>query len=145
MRCLLAVAAGLFLIGIPLAADHGNGKGKAKGRYKDHGGPSVVAVDIFVGHDQRIVGDFLTGRPGSGLPPGLAKRGGDLPPGLMKQLYRKGHLPPGLEKKMYPFPVEVERRLSPLSPGLSRGYIDGRAVIYNRKTSAILDVFVPLD
>lgn len=143
MRRLVAVAAGLLFIGIPLAANHG--KGKAKGRYRGHDGPSVVAVDIFVGHDQRIVGDFLTGRPGSGLPPGLAKRGGDLPPGLMKQLYRKGHLPPGLEKKIYPFPVEVERRLSPLSPGLARGYIGGRAVIFNRRTSAILDVFVPLD
>jgi hypothetical protein len=71
----------------------------------------------------------------------LAKRGGNLPPGLEKQLRRKGHLPPGLAKKLVPFPVEVERRLPPLKSGLVRGLIQGRAVIYNLKTSLILDVF----
>ena len=37
-------------------------------------------------------------RTDSGLPPGLAKRGGNLPPGLEKKR-RAGNLPPGLEKK----------------------------------------------
>lgn len=145
MRRVVAVVAVLFLFGIPVAAGQGKGQGKAKGRYKNHGGPAVVAVDVFVDHDRPIIGDFLAGRSGGSLPPGLAKRGGNLPPGLAKQLYRKGHLPPGLEKKIYSFPVDIERRLSPLMPGLARGYIGGRAVIYNRKTSAILDVFIPLD
>jgi hypothetical protein len=76
------------------------------------------------------------------LPPGLAKRGGNLPPGLEKQLARKGHLPPGLEKKLVPFPVALERQLPPLKPGLLRGVIEGRAVIYNPKTSVIFDVLV---
>jgi len=75
------------------------------------------------------------------LPPGLAKRGGNLPPGLAKQLRRKGHLPPGLEKKVAVFPFDLERRLSPLKAGLVRGVIEGRAVIFNSKTSVILDVF----
>jgi hypothetical protein len=35
-----------------------------------------------------------------GLPPGIAKRGGDLPPGLQKHIDRTGHLPPGHEKRM---------------------------------------------
>ncbi len=35
-----------------------------------------------------------------GLPPGLAKRGGNLPPGLQKHLMERGQLPPGLQKKL---------------------------------------------
>ena len=79
--------------------------------------------------------------PAPPLPPGLAKRGGDLPPGLEKQLIRKGHLPPGLEKKLYPFPVELERRLPPLRPGLVRGIIGESAVILDNRTKVILDIF----
>ena len=79
----------------------------------------------------------------SSLPPGLAKRGGNLPPGLEKQLRRNGRLPPGLEKQLYPFPPELERRLPALPPDYGRAFIGGRAVIYNRSTSLILDVFVP--
>jgi hypothetical protein len=54
---------------------------------------------------------------------------------------RNGHLPPGLEKKVHPFPVELERRLPPLGPGLMRGIIGGRAVIIDKNASIILDVF----
>ena len=47
--------------------------------------------------------DIITGyyaNPSQGLPPGLAKRGGNLPPGLEKQLMRNGTLPPGLQKRL---------------------------------------------
>jgi hypothetical protein len=76
---------------------------------------------------------------GRGLPPGLAKRGGDLPPGLAKQLRRNGHLPPGLEKRFVPFPVEVERRLPPCPYGMRRGLIDGVAVMLNVRTGVVVD------
>lgn len=102
-----------------------------------------VAVDIFIGPDREIIEHYFVTNAGS-LPPGLAKRGGDLPPGLEKQLRKKGHLPPGLEKKIVPFPVELEGRLSPLKPDFGRGFIEGRAVIYNRKTSVIFDIFAVL-
>ena len=95
---------------------------------------------MFIGRDREVIHDYYVVHPGS-LPPGLAKRGGNLPSGLGKQLRRKGHLPPGLEKKIVPFPVAVERRLPPLRPGLVHGLIEGRAVIYNPKTSVLLDVF----
>jgi len=98
-----------------------------------------VAVDIFIGRDREIIHDYYVAQPG-GLPPGLAKRNGSLPPGLEKQLVRKGHLPPGLEKKLTPFPVALEHRLPPLKAGLVRGIVEGRAIIYNPKTSVILDV-----
>ncbi len=99
-----------------------------------------VGVDIFLGKDREIIRQYFHDHAGS-LPPGLAKRGGNLPPGLAKQLRRKGHLPPGLEKKVAVFPVELERRLPPLKAGLVRGVIEGRAVIFNAKTSVILDIF----
>lgn len=99
-----------------------------------------VGVDIFMGKDREMIQQYFHKRAGS-LPPGLAKRGGNLPPGLAKQLRRKGHLPRGLEKKVAAFPVDLERRLPPLKAGLTRGVIEGRAVIYSPKTSLILDVF----
>ena len=99
-----------------------------------------VGVDIFMGKDREMIRQYFHNHAGS-LPPGLAKRGGNLPPGLAKQLRRKGHLPPGLEKKVAAFPVELERRLPPLKAGLIRGVIEGRAVIFNPKTSVILDIF----
>lgn len=99
-----------------------------------------VSVDIFVGKDREMIRQYFHDHAGS-LPPGLAKRGGSLTPGLAKQLRQKGHLPPGLERSVTAFPVELERRLSPLKAGLVRGVIEGRAVIYNPKTSVILDIF----
>jgi hypothetical protein len=99
-----------------------------------------IDVDIFIGNDRDSIRRYFHRNAGS-LPPGLAKRDGDLPPGLKKQLRRKGHLPPGLEKKITVFPVELERSLPPLKPGLVRGVIEGRAVIFNEKTSLILDIF----
>ncbi len=120
------------------------GKGKAKGKDKSsHSREEVmvagnhVGVNIFMGNDYYLIRQQYRG----GLPPGLAKRNGDLPPGLQKQLRRNGHLPPGLEKKLYPFPVELERRLPPLRAGLMRGIIGGSAVIVDKNTSVILDVF----
>ena len=49
-----------------------------------------------------------------GLPPGLAKRGGNLPPGLQKHLWKTGHLPRGLEKKARPYPFVL---WNPRGPG----------------------------
>jgi hypothetical protein len=63
----------------------------------------------------------------------------NLPPGLRKKYYRTGTLPPGWEKKMQPFPPELVLRLPPPPPNCERGYIDGIAVVYDRKTRIILD------
>ncbi len=93
-------------------------------------------TEVIVGYYR---GDY---RGASGLPPGLAKRGGNLPPGLEKQLRRNGRLPPGLEKKIAVFPEDLERRLPPLAPGLCRGLYEGRAVIYNPRTRVVLDVMI---
>jgi hypothetical protein len=124
---------------------------KGKGKEKHHGNDSKdvsANVGIFIDNERDAIRHHYS-RYGKvdyrgSLPPGLAKRGGDLPPGLEKQLRRNGHLPPGLEKKLYPFPVELEHRLPPLRPGLSRGMIEGHAIIMDKKTSMILDIFAVL-
>jgi hypothetical protein len=123
-----------------LAFSQGKGNGKGKGKGSDGGSTSV---QLSFGRDSDVIREYYRGVPASKLPPGLAKRG-DLPPGLAKQLKRNGHLPPGLEKKIYPFPVELERRLPPLPPDYGRAFIGGNAVIYNKSTSIIIDIFIPL-
>ena len=133
--CVVTVGALSIVISAPKDKDkHSQSVDKAKDT------DVRVGVDVFIGKDREIIRKYFNDHAGS-LPPGLAKRGGDLPPGLAKQLRRKGHLPPGLEKKVAVFPVELESRLSPLKAGLARGVIEGRAVIYNAKTSVILDIF----
>ena len=78
---------------------------------------------------------------GRGLPPGLAKRGGNLPPGLEKQLLRNGTVPPGLQKRLEPLPVELERRLPPLPPGCgcNRGVLGANVVLVRTRDQLILD------
>jgi hypothetical protein len=123
-----------------LAFSQGKGNGKGKGTGSDG---ASASVQLSFGRDSDVIREYYRGVPASKLPPGLAKRG-DLPPGLAKQLKRNGHLPPGLEKKIYPFPVELERRLPPLPPDYGRAFIGGNAVIYNKSTSIIIDIFIPL-
>lgn len=78
----------------------------------------------------------------AGLPPGLAKRGGDLPPGLEKQLQKNGTLPPGLEKKLEPVPAPLERQLGRLPDGYSRRVLGQHLIVVNEKTRQIGDVFL---
>ena len=53
--------------------------------------------------------------------------------------YRGGYLPPGWRSRVMPVPVYVERGFLPVPRGYSRGFIDGRAVVYNSR-GLILDI-----
>ena len=119
----------------------GKGKGKDKSPGDSRGGVAVSVSVVFGGSDGRIIQEWIQATPSNRLPPGLAKRG-TLPPGLQKQLQRNGTLPPGLQKKISPFPPELTRRLAPLPEGCGcdRIFLDGKALIIARATSAILDV-----
>ena len=141
-RLTLAVSA-LLLLALPLVASSQKEKNKNSRQHDPASSVEVrAAVDVFAGNDQDVIRRFFTAHRGS-LPPGLAKRGGDLPPGLEKQLQRKGQLPPGLDKRVVvAFPVDLARQLPPLKPGLVRGVIEGRAVIYSPKSLAVFDAFV---
>jgi len=69
-----------------------------------------------------------------GMPPGLAKRGGDLPPGLAK---RGGELPPGLAKRL---PRDLESDLPRRSPNFWRVIVDNDIVLIDAATNKVLDV-----
>ena len=120
---------------------HGNGKGKGHNKQQDdQGEPGGYVQYGFGPHDREVIQTYYAGHK-SGLPPGLAKRGGNLPPGLEKQLQRKGTLPPGLQKKIEPCPPELERQLPPLPADYRRVVIDARIVVINRHTNVIVDIF----
>jgi hypothetical protein len=53
--------------------------------------------------------------------------------------YRGGYLPPGWRTRVVPVPVYVERGFLPVPRGYQRGFIDGRAVVYNSR-GFILDI-----
>ena len=75
---------------------------------------------------------------GKGMPPGLAKRGGNLPPGLSK-LQKQGSLPPGLAKKN--LPSRLERQLPPAPAGYERQIVEDAAVVLiNKATGKIADI-----
>ncbi len=112
-----------------LAKDHGKGKGKGGKNGPDRkgddkgGGPDAR---YFRREDYTVIQRHYTGPR-------------DLPPGLRKKYYRTGTLPPGWEKKMRPFPPELVRVLPPPPPNCVHGFIDGVAVVYDRRTRIIVD------
>jgi hypothetical protein len=93
-------------------------------------------VDVrFSDHDRRVIEEYYKkDKKRKGLPPGLAKRGGDLPPGLAK----RERLPPGLEYD--PLPAELEARLSPLPSGYLRVRVGRDIVLMDARTHVIFDV-----
>ena len=108
------------------------------------GSISVLAKDkghpaSFLPEERQIIIEYF-GSPSSGLPPGLAKRGGNLPPGLQKHLVRNGTLPPGLQKRLQPFPVELDRRLPRLPRIWVRVILGRHAILLERRTNRILDL-----
>jgi hypothetical protein len=103
---------------------------------KDKTARSRSPQSLFDSRDRDTINNYY-----AGLPPGLAKRGGDLPPGLERQLQRNGTLPPGLRKRLQPFPAALERQLAPLPRGYRRGIIDDHMVVYRTDNYSIADFF----
>jgi len=111
-------------------------------------GESLLALDAkrperFLAEERRIIEDYYhKGKKSKkkGLPPGLAKRGGDLPPGLQKKLDRDGKLPPGLQKRLEPLPTDLDRRLPGLPDYWERVILERDIVLIDRRTNRILDI-----
>lgn len=107
--------------------DHGNGHGHGHDHGHDHGhGYGNGHGRYFQQRDYAEIERYYRGP-------------GDLPPGLRKKLYRTGTLPPGWEKRFQPFPPALAYRLPPPPPNCEMGYLDGRAIVFNRTTRVILD------
>ena len=97
----------------------------------------------FLPEERRIIEEYYhKGKKGKqkGLPPGLAKRGGNLPPGLQKQLDKNGKLPPGLQKRLEPLPVDLDRRLPRLPEYWERVILERDIILIDRRTNRILDL-----
>jgi hypothetical protein len=131
MTCVLAA---VLVVAAPGYSMQGKGKAKGRGHQEESAGRSSKLLD------RGVIETYYRGN--GGLPPGLAKRGGDLPPGLEKQLRKNGTLPPGLAKKIAPLPAAVEARLAPCPPEARRGIVAGVAVMYNSRTGLVIDAVV---
>lgn len=112
------------------------------------GGGLANALDTkraehFSAEERRIIEDYYQKGKKSkqkGLPPGLAKRGGNLPPGLQKKLDRDGTLPPGLQKRLEPLPVDLDHRLPRLPEYWERVILERDIVLIDRRSNRILDI-----
>lgn len=94
-------------------------------------------IDVRIGdNDRALIENHYkkSKKHKKGLPPGLAKRGGNLPPGLAK----RDKLPPGLQGE--PLPSGLEGKLSPLPPNYVRVRVGQDIVLMDRKTRVVLDV-----
>ena len=98
----------------------------------------------FLDEERRIIREYYrpTSKKGKskGLPPGLAKRGGNLPPGLQKHLEKNGQLPPGLQKRLEPLPSDLSRQLPRLPDYWERVIVDRDVILLDRRTNRILDI-----
>lgn len=116
-------------------ADHGQGHGNGHGNGHGHGHGDDQGEDeghgygegrYFRGSDYVLLQQYYAGPR-------------DLPPGLRKKYYRTGTLPPGWAKRFQPMPVVLVQQLPPIPEYCERGYVDGYAVVYDRRTRVILD------
>ena len=100
-------------------------------------------AERFLPEERRIIEEYYHKSKKAkqkGLPPGLAKRGGNLPPGLQKQLDKNGRLPPGLQKRLEPLPVDLDRRLPRLPKYWERVILERNVILIDRRTQRILDI-----
>jgi hypothetical protein len=132
-RALLIASLGVSLLSIwPVSAtayDGDKGKGKGKGNKRDQDDDDQGQDQNsrhFRREDYAVVQRYYSGPR-------------DLPPGLRKKYHRTGKLPPGWEKKIQPFPPELVRVLPPPPPNCERGYVDGVAIVFDRRTRIIMD------
>jgi hypothetical protein len=128
-RTLLIASLGLGLLSIEHESatgyDGGQGKGNKRGQNDNDQGQDENS-HYFRREDYAIVQRYYGGPR-------------DLPPGLRKKYYRTGKLPPGWQKKVQPFPPELVRVLPPPPPNCERGYVDGVAIVFDRRTRIIID------
>ncbi len=120
---------GPLATGCLLAKDQGKGKGKGHNNEQNQQGDNQGGdhnARYFRHEDYAAVQRYYAGPR-------------NLPPGLRKKYYRTGKLPPGWQNKIQPFPPELVRVLPPPPSNCERGYIDGVAVLYDRRTRVILD------
>jgi hypothetical protein len=109
------------------------GAGRGRGRAEERTPPAPPPLREFRPADRELIARYFQD------PKHGPKR---LPPGLAAKVNRGDRLPPGGQKRFRPFPVELARQLPPVPAGCARGIVDGYAVVYNRQTRVVLDIFI---
>jgi hypothetical protein len=138
------VLAGVVSVGPAGAQGQSQGKGRKAAAASEpaaSSGSTAISAGIRIeigSRDRETITRYYQQHP-AGLPPGLAKRGGDLPPGLDKQLKRNGQLPPGLQKKLEPVPVALSGRLSKVPSGYDWFVLGAHIVVMNKQKNLIGD------
>lgn len=121
------------------ADDHGNGHGNDHGdKHGDNHGNEDHG-DQGDGHGRHHGGGRYLRDADYGMLQQYYAGPRDLPPGLRKKYYRTGALPPGWQKRFQPMPVVLVQQLPPVPAYYERGYLDGYAVVYDRRTRIIVD------
>jgi hypothetical protein len=134
---ILSILLAIILFATPMLV---HGKAKGKGGGDPHGSAEVGGHPAaFLPEERQLIVTYLQGSP-SGLPPGLARRGGQLPPGLQKHLQRNGTLPPWLQKRLQPLPTTLEIQLPSLPDIWHRVILGSHVLLIDRRTNQILDV-----
>lgn len=145
----ILLGAALFGLAMPLASsptphgddDHGHGNGHDHGHGDDHNGHGYEHGHGYEKHEQKHVrhAAHYFRQQDYGYLRSHYDGPRNLPPGLRKKYYRTQALPPGWERRWRPMPVVVVQQLPPVPVYYERGYIDGYAVVIDRRTRVIVD------
>jgi hypothetical protein len=96
-------------------------------------GSGQPASIVFTAVERRLIADYYADPRHAG--PASDKR---LPPGIAKKVARGGALPPGIAKRY--LPDDLERRLRPMPPGVTRVVIGSDVLLVEVGTGLIYDV-----
>ncbi len=94
---------------------------------------SGQAAIVFTVVERRLIGDYYADPRHAGA--ASDKR---LPPGIAKKVARGGALPPGIAKRY--LPDDLETRLRPMPPGVTRIVIGSDVLLVEVATGLIYDV-----
>ena len=120
----------LTLSGLPALAKKERETG-APGAQQPGNGSSVSVV--FTAVERRLIADYYADPQHAG--PASDRR---LPPGIAKKVARGGALPPGIAKRY--LPDDLERRLRPTPPGVTRVVMGSDVLLVEVATGLIYDV-----
>ena len=137
--------------------EHGNGHSQAaqaaaeepKEAAKSSKSDEKVAKVTITSGERETIRNYVSSYNGpgrghgknKGLPPGLAKKGGNLPPGWEKKVNPGQVMPVDVYKECKPLPSELSIKLPSPPKGVVTVVLEGKAVRLLEATREILDVF----
>jgi hypothetical protein len=96
-------------------------------------GSGEAAAIVFTAVERQLIGDYYADPRHAS-----AASNKRLPPGIAKKVARGGALPPGIAKRY--LPDDLETRLRPMPPGVTRVVIGSDVLLVEAATGLIYDV-----